>query len=134
MNDNPPVATILVVEDQAETRRPLARLLRQEGYDVLTAINAYAAAAMIRNDNPDLILLDIGIPPMDGLTLLMVLKDEMPMQELPPVIIMTGSCDPNTQARAEALGVKEYLIKSQFETEELLGAIKKHIRSKQLNS
>ena len=127
------MATILVVEDQAETRRPLAKLLRLEGYDVLTAINAYAAAAMIRNDNPDLILLDVGIPPMDGLTLLMVLKDEMPMQELPPVILVTGQCDANTQARAQAAGVKEYMVKSQFQPEELLAAIKKHIGSKQLN-
>lgn len=117
---------VLLVEDQAETRRPLARLLRQEGYDVLTAADAYAAGAAVRNDHPDLILLDVGIPPMDGLTLLTLLKDDPQVPKI-PVIMVTGLTDEHTQARAQALGVKEYLVKSQFAPEELLSAVRRHL-------
>lgn len=124
------MATVLVVEDKPETRRPLARLLKQEGYDVLTAIDAYSAGAIIRNQSPDLILLDVGIPPMDGLTLLMLLHQEHQALDI-PVIIVTGRTDEQTATRAAELGAKCCLIKSQFTPEELLAHIRHHIRDKE---
>ena len=121
------MATILIVEDIAATRRPMMRLLKAEGYAVITAVDAYAAASRLRNERPDLVLLDVGIPPMDGLTMLMLLRNEIGASEIPPVILVTGFDDDNTMARAKALGVKECLIKSHFEPEDLLAAIKRHL-------
>jgi len=118
--------TVLVVEDRAETRRPMAKLLRQEGYDVITAVDAYSAAASLRNDHPDLMLLDIGIPPMDGLTLLSLLKED-PNVAKPPVVVITGLSDPNLVARAQELGVQDHLIKSHFCAQELLDVVRKHV-------
>ena len=122
------MAKVLVVEDEAATRRPLAKLLRSEGYEVLTAQNAYAAAGTIRNERPDLILLDVGIPPMDGLTLLMLLRDDPKVGDV-PVIVITGHADEHTASRAAELGVKARLIKSQFTPEELLALVREHVRT-----
>jgi len=121
------MATVLVVEDRAETRRPLAKLLRSEGYNVLTAVDAYSAGATIRNERPDLILLDVGIPPMDGLTMLSLLQDDPQVRQI-PVVIITGHENENTVARAQQLGVKDYLLKSQFTPEKLLETVKNNIR------
>jgi len=69
------MSTILLVDDTPEDRRPLAKLLRTRGYNVITAINAFEAMAAVSAKIPDLILLEFMIPPMDGLTFLMLLRD-----------------------------------------------------------
>jgi DNA-binding response OmpR family regulator len=120
------MATILVVDDQEESRRPLARLLRLEGHKVLTAADAYVAMATAKKARPDMILLDVMIPPMDGLTFLMLLRDDPHGREL-PVIVISGLTDENTCARARELGVKEHLVKTQFTPDELLAAIRRHV-------
>jgi DNA-binding response OmpR family regulator len=118
--------TLLVVEDAAEVRRPLAKLLRQEGYNVLTAIDAYSAAQAIRTNHPDLILLDVGIPPMDGLTMLTLLHQESPDYNI-PVILVTAHGDEHTVTRGRQLGVKAHLLKSQYTVGQLLDLIKQHV-------
>jgi CheY-like chemotaxis protein len=123
------MATILVAEDNPDARRPLVRLLRIEGYDVLVATTAFEAMAHAQRGNPDLILLDVGMPPIDGLTFLSRLR-EMPGGADLPVILVTGYSDPLTRQRAEDLGVKEVLIKSQFSPEELIAVVRTHLKSK----
>jgi CheY-like chemotaxis protein len=118
---------ILVVDDHAETRRPLVRLLQVEGYTATGASNALEALASAQHSPPDLILLDVMIPPMDGLTFLMRLREDAKAREI-PVIVVTGLSDPQTIARAKDLGVREHLIKTQFTSEELLEAIKRNLR------
>ena len=76
---------------------------------------------------PDLILLDVMIPPMDGLTFLMRLREDVRGRDL-PVIIVSGLSDPQTVARAAELGVCEHLVKTQFTPQQLLDAVKRHIR------
>jgi CheY-like chemotaxis protein len=119
--------TILVVDDHAGTRKPLVRLLQLEGYAATGACNALEALAMAQHSPPDLILLDVMIPPMDGLTFLMRLREDPAAREI-PVIVVSGLSDPQTIARAKELGVKEHLVKTQFSTQELLDAIKRYIR------
>ena len=115
--------TILVVDDHAPTRRALGKLLRDKGYSVLPASDAFEAMAAAKKLNPDLILLDVMIPPMDGLTFLMLLRENM---NSVPVILLTGLSDPHTIARARELGVKEYLVKSQYTTPQLLSLVKQY--------
>jgi two-component system, OmpR family, alkaline phosphatase synthesis response regulator PhoP len=117
------MSKVLVVEDSAEERRPLTRLLRHEGYEVMTACDAFTAAAMIRNDAPDLVLLDVGIPPMDGLTMLMLLRNEHQAQNV-PIFLVTGHADEHTAARAADLGVKRVFVKTKYEPNDLMDAIR----------
>ncbi len=121
------MATVLVVDDQDESRKPLIRLLQHEGYTALGAATAYEAFAVVNHSKPDLILLDVMIPPMDGLTFLMRLHEDIKDREL-PVIVVSGLSDPQTISRAKELGVKEHLVKAQFTPEDLLAAVKRHIR------
>lgn len=117
--------TILVVDDQAETRKVVGNLLKQHGYHVVMAADAYAAMGMAKKSNPDLILLDVMIPPMDGLTFLLLLRQDPEARDL-PVVLMTGLSDPNTVMRARDLGVKDHLVKGEFTPQQLLEAIKKN--------
>jgi CheY-like chemotaxis protein len=120
--------TILVAEDNVDVRRPLVRLLKLEGYEVLAAANALEAMALAQRSNPDLILLDVSMPPIDGLTFLSRLR-ETPGGMETPVVLVTGLSDSLTRRRAEELGVKKYMVKTQFTADELLDTIKKHLRA-----
>jgi CheY-like chemotaxis protein len=119
--------TILVAEDNVDVRRPLVRLLKLEGYEVLSATNALEAMAFAQRANPDLILLDVSMPPIDGLTFLSRLRETPGGQEM-PVVLVTGLSDALTRRRAEELGVKKYMVKTQFTADELLDTIKKYLR------
>jgi CheY-like chemotaxis protein len=118
--------TILIADDSSDARRPLVRLLQREGYVVLTACNAMEAMATAQRSKPDLILLDVSMPPIDGLTLLSRLRDAIGGNDV-PVIVVTGLKDDLTQRRAVELGVKQYFVKADFQPDELLDSIKKHL-------
>jgi CheY-like chemotaxis protein len=121
------MSTILVVDDHTETRKPLVRLLQMEGYKAVGAANALEALAAANHLNPDLILLDVMLPPMDGLTFLMRLREDEKRRDT-PVIVVSGLSDAQTIARAKELGVKEHMVKTQFSSQELLDAVKRHVR------
>ena len=121
------MSTILVAEDSPDARRPIVRLLKSEGYTVLSASDSMEAMAFAQRFDPDLIVLDVGMPPFDGLTLLSRLRDGNGITDV-PVIVVTGMSDELTHRRAEELGVKEYLLKAHFTPEYLLSCVKKHVR------
>ena len=120
------MSTILVAEDNLNTRRPLVHLLKMAGYQVVTASNAFEAMAAAHQTEPDLMLLDVSMPPIDGLTLLSRLRETRECARV-PVILVTGLSDELTHKRAQELGVKEYMVKSQFTPEELLAKIREHL-------
>jgi CheY-like chemotaxis protein len=116
---------VLVVDDDPGARKPLARLLLAEGYEVELAAEAGVAMAKVLSRWPDLILLDIGIPRMDGLTFLWRIRETSAGREV-PVIVITGSEGEEDVRRAQELGVKDYLVKSQFKVCELLELVKRY--------
>src|SRR4051812_14336370 len=119
------MATVLVVDDDPQITKPLARLLKMEGYDVYCAANAIMAMAQALHHEPDIILLDVAMPPMDGLTFLFLLRDK-PYGRSVPVIVVSAQEDENTIRRARNLGVIDYLIKSQYKTRDLLALIRQY--------
>lgn len=125
------MSKILVVDDHGDTRNPLVRLLQMEGYSVEGAADANEALAAAERLDPDLILLDLMIPPMDGLTFLSLLRGN-PKNAQTPVIVVSGLSDAQTISKARELGVKEHLVKTQFTTEQLMGAIHQHIRGQRV--
>lgn len=118
---------IIVVDDKRESREPVARLLQSEGYEVFRAANATEAMGITQRVSPDLMILDVMIPPMDGLTFLWLLREDPQWRDL-PVILITGLTDPHTIDRAQQLDVKEYLVKGTFTSEQLLSNVRAHIR------
>lgn len=77
---------ILLVDDDALMRRSLTFSLEQAGYRVNASANAEDALALVRRDPPDLVLLDIGLPGMDGFDALRLFKHQIPV----PVIFLTA--------------------------------------------
>jgi DNA-binding response OmpR family regulator len=82
-------AMILVVDDEASSREPLEILLQAEGYRIATASNGRAALAAIAREAPDLVLLDVTMPGMDGYELATLIKSN-PATASIPIVMVTG--------------------------------------------
>jgi CheY-like chemotaxis protein len=115
-------STILIVDDHPITREPLARLLRYEGFETRCAGNGVEALAAMRTSAPDLVLLDVVMPKMNGVDFLQAVRDEPRWRDI-PVIALTGSMEPNLSERLATLGVADVLSKARFSVDELLGRI-----------
>lgn len=119
-------ATILVVDDTVFCRRPMERLLNVQGYATRTASNGLDALDVLRSFIPDLVLLDLAMPQMDGYELLGCLR-RTPRLAMLPVIVVTGETSPETQARARELGARDVLFKGSFSTDELFTSIRREL-------
>ena len=117
---------ILLVDDSAIAREPLARILSYEGYDVLAASNGLEALETLRDQSVDLLLLDVIMPKMNGIQLLESLRQQERYKNL-TVIAVTGSMDRFHLSRLRELGVTEIVIKARFKIDELLERVKCHL-------
>jgi DNA-binding response OmpR family regulator len=114
---------ILLVDDDALMRRSLAFNLEQAGYRVDSSANAEDALAFARRDPPDLVLLDIGLPGMDGLDALRHFKEQLGV----PVIFLTARRRNLDEVLGLELGADDYITKP-FDIDVLLAHIKAVIR------
>ena len=112
---------ILVVEDHAVTREPLARLLRYEGFSTTCAANGVEALHAATSARPDLVLLDIMMPHMSGLDVLAELR-QIPHRRSTPVIMLTAKGHETDRAQAASLGATDFLTKP-FSPKKLLARI-----------
>lgn len=121
------MATVLVVDDTALARESVARLLEYEGFKTIKAGNGKDGWATLYDNTPDLVLLDLAMPQMDGVTFLRMLRRSDRWRDL-PVIVLTGMTDDNQLvARAKALGIQELVPKATFGFDELLAHVRKHM-------
>lgn len=120
------MCTILVVDDHPVTREPLARLLQFEGFKTTSAANGVEALAAVGRARPDLILLDVMMPKMNGVDFLDRLRREAGGVSI-PVIGLTGVLDPHQLDRLKALGVADVLTKARFSVEQLLECVRRHV-------
>ena len=114
---------ILVVDDDALMRRSVAFNLEQAGYRASSAANAEDALAMSHRDRPDLVLLDIGLPGMDGLDALRSFKDQVNV----PVIFVTARRRELDEVLGLELGAEDYITKP-FDMSVLLAHVKAVMR------
>lgn len=117
---------ILIVDDEPSCRGPLSRLLELEGYEVVTAEDGLDALDRMGERRPDLVLLDLLMPRMDGVQFLEVVRKDKHYESL-PILLVTGQHDSKLQARAMELGVQEYLFKSATPFMKLLSMVQKHL-------
>ncbi len=114
--------TILVVEDSAICREPIAAMLRLHGYHTLEAANGQEALQIARTHRPDLILLDVGMPVMDGLQCLDELR-RRPRTAQVPVIMLTGAAERGIVVEAARRRIAGFLLKSSFSSSELIARV-----------
>lgn len=103
-------AQILVVEDTAANMRLISMLLRKAGHEVLQAANADEAIALARAQNPDLILMDIQLPGMDGLAATRILKEDESTRRI-PVVALTELAMRGDEQRVLMAGCDGYIAK-----------------------
>jgi len=117
------IKKIMIAEDELAIRRPLAIRLKEEGFDVLETENGEEALAVSLAEHPDLILLDVVMPKMDGLSMLSELRKDKWGKDA-HVIIFTNQADMEKIATATEQGAKEYIAKSDMSLEEIVVKIK----------
>jgi DNA-binding NarL/FixJ family response regulator len=113
--------TVLVIEDEPEMRRNIARLLKLEGYDAVVAEDGLAGLKLARERKPDLILCDVMMPEMDGHGVLRALRHDPEMRSV-PFIFLTARGEKSDQRGGMNLGADDYLTKP-VGNEELIAAV-----------
>jgi UDP-3-O-acyl N-acetylglucosamine deacetylase len=115
------MATVLVVDDEAQIRTSLRGILAEEGLRVLEAEDGRQALDMIHREHPELVILDIWMPEMDGLQLLQQLHDATPS---PEVVMISGHGNIETAVKATKLGAFDFIEKP-FSLDGLLRVVKR---------
>jgi len=117
---------ILVVEDEYNIQCMLQTILETQGYQVISAASGTQARMMLTSWLPDLILLDLGLPDMDGQTLLASIRETSAI----PLIVVSARSDEHEKVMALDQGANDYMTKP-FGTEELLARVRAALRSVQ---
>jgi len=117
--------TVMIIDDEPENLRVLAILLSQQGYTVRSFPNGKAALKSAQTDPPNLILLDIRMPDMDGFEVCTHLKASASTKDI-PVLFLSAIDAPGDKVRAFDLGGEDYIAKP-FQSEEVLVRIKTHL-------
>ena len=123
--DNAKKDIVYIIDDNPDNIKMLGCLLEEKGYEPVVFLNARTALGSIRKKKPELILLDIMMPEMDGYEMCKILKDDTSFKDI-PVIFLTGKTDTDDLVKGFELGAADY-VKKPFEFAELLARIKTHI-------
>jgi PleD family two-component response regulator len=128
--DARPPATIMVVDDDADNLRLLDEMLRADGYGVRGFPRSRLALASARREPPDLILLDVSMPEMDGYEACRQFRAIPALQDI-PVIFISGLQDAADKANAFQRGGADYVTKP-FLLEEVLARVRTHLQLRRL--
>ncbi len=120
---------ILIVEDSESYLFVLSETLRGEGFIVSTAKNGEEGMDAVKNDNPDLIILDITMPKMDGITMSKKLKESGVNV---PIIFLTNMSDLKhiNDAMENAVNYKDYIVKADTSVDDIVVRIKEELTSR----
>jgi len=117
--------TILIVDDSASVREIVGSTLKGAGYDVIEACDGNDGLLKLNGAKVHLIVSDVNMPNMDGLTFLTKVK-ENPKYKFTPVLMLTTEAGADKKSQGQAAGAKAWLVKP-FQPPVLLGAVKKLI-------
>jgi DNA-binding response OmpR family regulator len=115
--------TILFIEDEPALQKTLGDTLRQGGYNVISALDGKSGLDLAKSKKPDLILLDLVLPRLNGFDVLRSLKSDISTKNI-PVIILTNLENIEDVDKAVELGAKAYLVKTQYSLQEVFKKIK----------
>lgn len=114
---------ILFIEDDNILQKALFEMLEKENVEFLSAFDGRSGLEMAKKEKPDLILLDLILPKLDGFSVLEELKKDENTKNI-PVVVITNLEDLESLQKAMDHGVKSYLVKSEYTLEEICQKIK----------
>lgn len=117
------MANVLLVEDHADTADPIAHALRRAGHRVVVVPDGREALAVVMASTPDVILLDLLMPNMDGTTFLSIIRNYLRLADV-PVLIVTALARGAELERAMDYGVTKVFRKGDFDLSEITDAVK----------
>ncbi|MEI8156497.1 MAG: response regulator [Burkholderiales bacterium] len=115
--------TIMIVDDSASIRTVVGIALRGEGYAVIEAINGQDAINKLTGQKVNLIISDVNMPIMDGITFVKQVKT-MAAYRFTPIIMLTTESDESKKREGQAAGAKAWVVKP-FKPEQMLGAVQR---------
>lgn len=124
MADEPNKAKILLVEDEKMLADMYATKFSMEGYEIVSAYDGKEGLAAARREKPDIILLDIIMPKLDGFAVLKELKQDDATKGI-PVILLTNLGQESDVKRGKELGADDYFVKANHSPQEVVEIVKK---------
>lgn len=125
-------ATILIVDDTEQNVRLLAHVVKKEGYDAIAAFSGEDALEMVDTRKPDIILLDVMMPEMDGFEVCRRLKESEEVADV-PVIFLSALQETDSKVKGFEVGGVDYITKP-FQREEVLARIRLHLKLTRLQN
>ena len=104
------ISRILIIEDDPSFLRAVSHIVEKEGYEVITASNGMTGLRMAKEENPDLLILDVMLPGIDGFEIASRLRSEPQTAEL-PIIMLSAKGQDADKTTGMNVGVNEYLTK-----------------------
>lgn len=114
---------ILIIEDDKFLRELIAQKILKEGYDIVETVDGEKGLEAAKKEKPDLILLDLILPGIDGFEVLSKVKEDPAVSEI-PVIILSNLGQKDDIERALKIGATDYMIKAHFTPSEIILKIK----------
>jgi CheY-like chemotaxis protein len=127
----PGTVKLLLVEDDVNVAKLYRMLLESRGYTVRHAADGVEGLDAARRERPDLILLDVMMPRMNGISFLQALREDASLGAV-PAVVLSNFREPRLVERAMALGALEYMVKAQTRPETLVGAIPHWLRGERV--
>ncbi len=118
---------ILIIEDDQFLRELIAKKLTQEGYEIVQAADGEEGLKQVKKTKPDLILLDLILPELDGFDVLTKIKQDNQVSHI-PVIILSNLGQREDINRGMGLGAQDFLIKTYFTPTEIIEKIKEKLK------
>ena len=115
--------TILIVDDSASIRMVVGIALRRAGYEVIEAQDGKDAIGKLTGQKVHLIISDVNMPNMDGITFLKAVK-QLPAYRFTPVIMLTTESEESKKREGQAAGAKAWVVKP-FQPDQLIGAVQR---------
>jgi len=117
-----------VAEDSAATRISISNMLKRMGYDVVIAFNGEEAVALARREKPDLVLMDVLMPVMDGIDALRAIRSDTTLRST-PVVMLTSVTDIRMVTEAIECGANDYIAKP-FQVSLLIERVERYIHAR----
>ncbi len=117
---------ILFIEDEPSLQQTLGEILHQEGFETISALDGLDGLERLKEDKPDLILLDLILPKLDGFEVLKKIKANPATANI-PVIVLTNLESAEDVNKAIELGATTYLVKANYEIDDVIDKVKQSL-------